>query len=97
MLEGIKDESLMYQEFPPTEDYAFVMTGTSFFSSSRCTEAAKVAKKNLPDCYRYIFGQTFQDTEVMRSTERLATLRVWEEPNDTAYYVIWGRPCLRVF
>jgi hypothetical protein len=28
MLEGIKDESLMYQEFPPTEDYAFVMTGT---------------------------------------------------------------------
>ena len=92
MLEGIKDESLMYQEFPPTEDYAFVMTGTSFFSSSRCTEAAKVAKKNLPDCYRYIFGQSFQDTEVMRSTERLGTLRVWEEPNDTAYYVIGADP-----
>ena len=92
MLEGIKDESLMYQEFPPTEDYAFVMTGTSFFSSSRCTEAAKVAKKNLPDCYRYIFGQSFQDTEVMRSTERLGTLRVWEEPNDSAYYVIGADP-----
>ena len=92
MLEGIKDESLMYQEFPPTEDYAFVMTGTSFFSSSRCTDAAKEAKKNLPDCYRYIFGQNFQDTEVMRSTERLGTLRVWEEPNDSAYYVIGADP-----
>jgi len=92
MLEGIKDESLMYQEFPPTEDYAFVMTGTSFFSSSRCTEAAKEAKKNLPDCYRYIFGQSFQDTEVMKSTERLGTLRVWEEPNDSAYYVIGADP-----
>jgi len=92
MLEGIKDESLMYQEFPPTEDYAFVMTGTSFFSSSRCTDAAKVAKKTLPDCYRYIFGQSFQDTEVMKSTERLGTLRVWEEPNDSAYYVIGADP-----
>ena len=92
MLEGIKDESLMYQEFPPTEDYAFVMTGTSFFSSSRCTDAAKEAKKNLPDCYRYIFGQSFQDTEVMKSTERLGTLRIWEEPNDSAYYVIGADP-----
>ena len=92
MLEGIKDESLMYQEFPPTEDYAFVMTGTSFFSHSRCTEAAKEAKKNLPDCYRYLFGQSFQDTEVMKSTERLGTLKVWEEPNDTAYYVIGADP-----
>ena len=90
--EGIKDESLMYQEFPPTEDYAFVMTGTSFFSHSRCTESAKVAKKSLPDCYRYVFGQSFQDTEVLKSTERLGTLRVWEEPVDTAYYVIGADP-----
>jgi hypothetical protein len=90
--EGIKDESLMYQEFPPTEDYAFVMTGTSFFSHSRCTESAKVAKKSLPDCYRYVFGQSFQDTEVLKSTERLGTLKVWEEPVDTAYYVIGADP-----
>ena len=90
--EGIKDESLMYQEFPPTEDYAFVMTGTSFFSHSRCTDSAKVAKKQLPDFYRYVFGQSFQDTEVLKSTERLGTLKVWEEPVDTAYYVIGADP-----
>jgi hypothetical protein len=92
MAEGIKDESLMYQEFPPTEDYAFVMTGTSFFSNSRCTDAAKQAKKDQPDHFRYIFGQLFQDTEVIPSTERLGTLKIWEEPIDTAYYVIGADP-----
>jgi hypothetical protein len=92
MHEGIKDESLMYQEFPPTEDYAFVMTGTSFFSNSRCTDAAKAAKKEQPDHFRYVFGQLFQDTEVLPSTERLGTLKVWEEPIDTAYYVIGADP-----
>jgi Terminase RNaseH-like domain len=90
--EGIKDESLMYQEFPPTEDYAFVMTGTSFFSNARCTDAVKKLKKRSFDCYRYSFGVNFHDTEVLKSTERLATLKVWEEPVDTAYYVIGADP-----
>ena len=92
MLEGIKDESLMMQEFPPTEDYAFIMTGTSFFSTARCTDAAKIAKKLTYDNYRYVFGANFQDTDVVKSTERLATLKVWEEPVDTAYYVIGADP-----
>jgi len=92
MAEGIKDETLMYQEFPPTEDYAFVMTGTSFFSNSRCTDAAKYAKSLDYECYRYAFGQLFQDTECLPSTDRLATLRVWQQPVDTAYYVIGADP-----
>lgn len=92
MLEGIKDESLMYQEFPPTEDYAFVMTGTSFFSNSRCTDAMKIAKKIDCDNYRYAMGVNFQDTEVLKSNEKMSTLKVWEEPIDTAYYVIGADP-----
>lgn len=92
MHEGIKDDALMYQEFPPTEDYAFVMTGTSFFSNSRCTDAAKEIKKLTPDCYRYVMGHNFIDTEVVKSSERLATLKVWEEPIDTAFYVIGADP-----
>ena len=90
--EGIKDDALMYQEFPPTEDYAFVMTGTSFFSNARCTDAVKVAKKISYDNYRYSMGANFEDTDVLKSTERMATLRVWEEPIDTAYYVIGADP-----
>ena len=90
--EGIKDDALMYQEFPPTEDYAFVMTGSSFFSNARCSEAARVAKNKKFDAYRYSFGSNFQDTEVLKSSDKLATLKVWEEPIDTAYYVIGADP-----
>ena len=92
MAAGIKDDALMYQEFPPTEDYAFVMTGTSFFSNARCTDGMKVAKKLEYDCYRYVMGANFEDTQVVKSTERLATLKVWEEPVETAYYVIGADP-----
>lgn len=92
MHEGLKDESLMYQEFPPTEDYAFIMTGTSFFSTARCTDAAKVAKKNVPDHYRFVFGSNFEDTQLVKSTERLATLLIWEEPKPNGYYVIGADP-----
>jgi len=92
LAEGIKDESLMYQEFPPTEDYAFVMSGLSFFSNARCTDAAKIAKKIVPDYYRYVFGANFQDTDVVRSKEKMATLKIFEEPIDTAYYTIGADP-----
>ena len=92
MYEGIKDDALMYQEFPPTEDYAFVMTGTSYFSNARCTDAAKISKKLTYESYRYSMGANFQDTEVLKSTERLGVLKVWEEPVDTAYYVIGADP-----
>jgi hypothetical protein len=92
LYEGIKDDSLMYQEFPPTEDYAFVMTGTSFFSNARCTDAVKKIKQTNCEYFRYSFGVNFQDTEVLKSTERLASLKVWEQPVDTAYYVIGADP-----
>lgn len=90
--EGIKDDALMYQEFPPTEDYAFVMTGSSFFSNSKCTDAIKGARQSQYDSYRYTFGINFHDTEVIKSNPKIATLKVWEEPVDTAYYVIGADP-----
>lgn len=92
MLEGIQDDSLMYQEFPPTEDYAFIMTGTGFFSQTRCTDAAKKAKSISPDYYRFIMGENFENTTLVKSTDRLATLKIWEEPVDKGYYVIGADP-----
>jgi len=92
LAEGMKDDALMYQEFPPTEDYAFVMTGLSFFSNARCTDAMKIAKKISYDSYRYVMGSYFHDTQVVKSTERLATLKVWEEPVEQGYYVIGADP-----
>lgn len=90
--EGLKDEGLMYQEFPPTEDYAFVMTGSSFFSTARCTDAMKVAKREAFIPYRFSMGANFQDTSLIQSNERLSTLKIWEEPVSTAYYVIGADP-----
>jgi len=92
LAEGIKDDALMYQEFPPTEDYAFVMTGSSFFSNSKCTDAMKESRKSPFDGYRYVMGHNFQDTQVMKSNPKLSTLKIWEEPIDTAYYVIGADP-----
>ena len=92
LLEGIKDDSLMYQEFPPTEDYAFIMTGTGFFSQTRCTDAAKESKKHVPDYYRFIMGSNFEDTSLTKSSERLATLSIWQEPVDNGVYVIGADP-----
>jgi len=92
LAEGIKDDALMYQEFPPTEDYAFVMTGSSYFSNARCTDAMKAAKKAEVDYYRVSLGQVFVDTELLRSTERLATMKVWQEPDVNGYYVIGADP-----
>lgn len=68
------------------------MTGTSFFSNARCTDAVKMAKKVNCDFYRYSFGANFEDTEVIKSSDRMATLKIWEEPVDTAYYVIGADP-----
>jgi hypothetical protein len=92
LAEGIKDDALMFQEFPPTEDYAFVMTGSSFFSNSKCTDAMKSSRKKVPDYYRYIMGLNFQDTEVIKSSPKLGTLKIWEEPVDNGYYVIGADP-----
>ena len=92
LAEGIKDDALMYQEFPPTEDYAFVMTGSSFFSNAKCSEAARTAKVEKPDVYRYAMGMNFEDTQVLKSRDAVATLKIWEEPIDTAYYVIGADP-----
>ena len=90
--EGLKDEALMYQEFPPTEDYAFIMTGTSFFSTTRCTEEAKVAKHAKAEYYRYDFGMDFTETKVIPAKQHTATLTVWEEPVDNGTYVLGADP-----
>lgn len=92
MAEVIQDEVLMYQEFPPTEDYAFIMSGSAFFSITRCTDMMRTAREETPKFFRYIMGDNFQDINVVETKEQLATLKVWEEPNDNAVYVIGADP-----
>lgn len=92
MAEGIQDEALMYQEFPPTEDYAFIMSGSAFFSISRCTDMMRYARDQEAKYYRYVMSDQFYQTEVIETNEKLGTLKVWEEPYDSAYYAIGADP-----
>ncbi|MDE2020217.1 MAG: hypothetical protein KGJ13_07780 [Patescibacteria group bacterium] len=92
MAEVIQDDALMYQEFPPTEDYAFIMSGSAFFSISRCTDMMRYARDQQAKYYRYVMSDNFHQTEVIETNDKLATLTVWEEPHDSAYYVIGADP-----
>jgi hypothetical protein len=40
----------------------------------------KASKKEAFVSYRFSMGANFQDTQLLQSTERLATLKIWEEP-----------------
>ena len=86
------DPMMMQQEFPTTEVEAFVMSGSTFFSAARCTEAMKHANTLAPDYYRFSLGLKFVDTEMFRTGERTATMTVWENPVKGAVYVMGCDP-----
>ncbi len=86
------DEQMMYQEFPPTEDYAFIMTGSQFFSSQRLTDQMKIVRERAFDIRRFYFGAAFEDTALVECNERTATLKIWETPVVKGQYVIGADP-----
>jgi hypothetical protein len=75
------DEMMALQEMPPTEDYAFQLSGSKFFSAERTNLAYRRAlepKDKL--CFRYEFGLNFEDTRFVETTEDLAEVTLWETP-----------------
>jgi hypothetical protein len=86
------DPMMMQQEFPTTETEAFVMSGSSYFSASRCTEAMKESKAILPESYRFSLGLKFVDTELFKCGERTATCQMWEAPVKDGVYVMGCDP-----
>lgn len=92
LTESIKDDMLMYQEFPPTEDYAFILSGVTYFPVAKVRDTEKEARELEPKLYRYVFGNDWQDTEAVESNDKLCELTVWEDPIDTAYYVLGVQP-----
>lgn len=92
LAEDIRDEQLMYQYYPPTEEHAFILSGYRFFDIERLREAEKRTKNFAASFYRYHFGPTFEMTELLPCSERTATLTVWEECDPAGYYVIGADP-----
>ena len=106
--EHVPEESEMLQNYPPTEEYAFQMSGAQFFSPRNLTERMKSARQEAPDCYKLLLGGTFQETELVESNESAASLKIYETPKTGAYYALgcdpaWGssewadRFCIQVY
>ena len=87
----ITDEDLMNQEYPWTEDQAFIATGKSFFPLRRISEDIAFIKETRAPlkAYRCEMGANFLATDVVQvdnTTE--ADLKVWEEPSPIATYAM---------
>lgn len=90
----ISSEAMMDQEFPWTEDQAFVLTGQSFFPQRRLAEETKRIYQDVAfKGYRYHLGEDFRATEMeqVRRPED-AELRIWEEPDVAGIYSIGFDP-----
>ena len=90
--EKITDEDMLRQEFPCTEEMAWIATGSAFFRAKLLGEVMKVAKASEPESYRVETGPVFTRTRVIPVKERLSTLRVWDGPVDGATYVLGCDP-----
>lgn len=90
--EKVQSETDLYQNYPPTESYAFQMTGSQFFPSLALSDRMSIAKRTPFDSYRFILSSAFVDTEVVPSNERVSTLKVWEHPDSSGHYVLGADP-----
>jgi hypothetical protein len=90
--EKTRDEQILFQNHPPTEDYAFVMSGTNFFNPTRITDEYKIAVKIPANHFRFILKQNFEDTELSACSEKMANLKIWDFPKHGGHYVIGADP-----
>jgi hypothetical protein len=91
--EKITDEDLLAQEFPPTEERAFIATGSAFFRAIAITRAMKQCEAaGPPGYYRIEVGSEFRQTKIIEAKPKQATLKVWQEPVAGATYVLGCDP-----
>ncbi len=88
------DEQAAFQKYPPTEDYAFILSGSRFFSTEKLTQIKKqiIRKARQPDYYRYNFGSEFQETTLRPCPRFQAQLKIWGEPSPIGVYAVSADP-----
>jgi hypothetical protein len=86
------DEQMMHEKYPPTAEYAFIMTGSQYFSTQRLTDQMKIVKAKPYEVKRFVFGGAFEDTELVDCNEKTATLKIWQHPVPKGQYVIGADP-----
>ena len=101
-----EDKELFFQNQPSTASEAFVATGYSFFQMRLITKRLRDIWEDNPQvhlytAYRYHYGDDFFDLKLefldpaeweREDMDRVAELRVWEEPRDDGRYVIGMDP-----
>lgn len=92
LAEKIEDDQLMFQNYPPTEHYAFVKTGSQFFSGARLNDEFKAALKLRPEMYRFLLNDNFELTELVKSNEKNQNLKIWDHPVPGGVYAIGADP-----
>jgi hypothetical protein len=93
LTEVIKDENLMLQEFPPTEELAFILTGKNFFSLPKLQEVRKsLIDAPEPKALRFVYGDRFKETRIEESIESMSELLIWEMPDPQGVYSVGGDP-----
>ncbi len=86
------DEMLAMQEMPPTEEYAFQLSGSKFFSAERVNKAHQRTLTQQPLFYRYRFGMHFEDTEFLETNEENADVAIFELPQERGVYTLGCDP-----
>jgi hypothetical protein len=74
------DEMMALQEMPPTEDYAFQLSGSKFFSAERVNMNYQRALTQECLYFRYIFGPNFEDTQFVQATAETGEIALYETP-----------------
>lgn len=108
LAEHVHEETRMMENYPPTENHAFVMSGSQFFTATVLSDRMKMARAKAPDNYRFVTSASFEDCDVVPADDNHANLRVWEPPKPDAFYVLgcdpaygsseWAdRFCIQVF
>lgn len=92
LAEHIHEEARMFQEYPPTEEDAFVVSGSQFFNSMILTDRMKIAKQKEPDNFRVVMGEHYEATEIIDANDDTATLKIWRLPRKGAFYAIGADP-----
>jgi hypothetical protein len=88
------DEMMALQEMPPTEDYAFQLSGSKFFEAERVNQYYQRALKQECIHFKYTFGTQFEDTEFIETDAENAEVTIWETPaeDNKGVYVLGADP-----
>lgn len=83
------EDAYLLQDQPWTEDEAFQQSGSTFFQASRLTELSVKAASKKAQNFKFWAGDSIVTSDITHSkTWREVELKIWEEPESNASYVV---------